>query len=86
MPLRGGERDELRAGEFAGVAELAEARVADRFFTIPVLIPFRFHFGSGSRIFGSSILYDCTLSFGYKVFGYMVFSAIWSILNWSRTE
>ena len=29
-----------------------------RVFMIPVLIPFRFHFGSGSRIFGSSILYD----------------------------
>ena len=29
-----------------------------RVFTIPVLIPFRFHFGSGSRIFESSILYD----------------------------
>ena len=27
-----------------------------------------------------------TLSFGYKVFGYMVFLAIWSILSWSRTE
>ena len=30
----------------------------DRVFMIPVLIPFRFHFISGSRIFGSSIHYD----------------------------
>ena len=29
MPLRGGEGDELRAGELAGVAEFAEARVAE---------------------------------------------------------
>ena len=29
VPLRGGEGDELRAGELAGVAEFAEARVAE---------------------------------------------------------
>ena len=29
-----------------------------RVFTIPVPIPFRFHFGSDSKIFGSSSLYD----------------------------
>ena len=39
-----------------------EEGVMDRVFTIPVLIPFRFHFGSGSKIFGYSSPFDSILT------------------------